>query len=97
MYPSKCPSIRTIVRQIKELNYLVEVHLFPNNNVQSFPIQYGRVFITIKDTLLYTGPFPPILILQSALGLTKIDVNRALRQEILRISLGDTPRSSAPP
>jgi hypothetical protein len=68
-----------IVCRIEELNYLVEVHLFPNNKVQSFPIWYGCVLITIKDTLLYTVPFPPIPILRSAPGLTKIKVDRALR------------------
>jgi hypothetical protein len=96
-YPSNCPSIRMIVRRIKELNYLVEVHLFPKNNVQSFLVWYGCVLVTIKDTLLYTVPFPPIPILQSAPGLTKIEVDRALRQAILRISTGVTLRSSAPP
>jgi hypothetical protein len=51
----------------------------------------------IEDTLLYAIPFPPIPILQSAPGLTKIKVDRALRQAILRISTGVIPRSSAPP
>jgi hypothetical protein len=76
---------------------LVEVHLFPNNNVQSFPIQYGRVLVIIEETLLYTIPFPPIPILRSAPELTKSKVDRALRRAIFGISTGVTPRSSAPP
>ncbi len=61
-YPSNCRSIQSIVRRIKELN-LVEVHLVPNNDVQSSPVRYGCVLVTIEDTLLYIVPFPPIPIL----------------------------------
>jgi hypothetical protein len=96
MYPSNRPSICMIVRRIKELNYLVEVHLFPNNDIRNFPVQYGRLLVTIEDTLLYIVPFPPNPILQSAPGLTSIAVTRALRQEIREIYTGDTPISLAP-
>jgi hypothetical protein len=44
----------------------------------------------IEDTLLYTVPFPPIPILRSVPGLTKIKVDRALRGAILGISMGVT-------
>jgi hypothetical protein len=35
--PINRPSIRTLVRQIAELGYLIEVYLFPNNNLRSLP------------------------------------------------------------
>ncbi len=95
-YPSNCPSIRTIVRRIEELNYLVKVHLFPNNDIWNFPIQYGRLLVTTKETLLYIVPFPPIPILQSAPRLTSIAVTRALRQAIHKISTGVTSISLTP-
>jgi hypothetical protein len=91
-YPSNRPSIQTIIFQIEELNYLVELHLFLNNDIWNFPVQYGHDLVTIEDTLLYIVPFPPIPILKSAPELTRIEVTRALRRVILKISTGGTPR-----
>ncbi len=37
IYPINQPSIRTLVRQIAELGYSIEVYLFLNNNLLSLP------------------------------------------------------------
>ena len=37
IYPTACPSIRTLVRQIDYQVYSVQTYLFPNNNLRAIP------------------------------------------------------------
>jgi hypothetical protein len=91
-YPSNRPSIRTIVRKIERLNYLVEVHQFPRGaRFQSFPFKFSHLVI------LYIVPFPPTPKLKSVPGLTKIKVDRALRRAIHGISTGVALKLSTSP
>jgi hypothetical protein len=97
-YPSNRPSIRTIVRKIERLNYLVEVHQFPRGaRFQRFPFKFGHLVVAIGHTVLYIVPFPPTPKLKSVPGLTKIEVDRALRRAIHGISMGVMSKLSTLP
>ncbi len=57
-YLSICPSIQMLVRRIKELGYLVVVHLHPSNNFWLIPNSNGCSAVTVKDTVLVITPIP---------------------------------------
>jgi hypothetical protein len=97
-YPSNRPGIRTIIRKIERLNYLIEVHQFPRRaRFQRFPFKFGHLVVAIGHTVLYIIPFPPTPKLKSVPGLTKIEVDRALRRAIHGISTGVTSKLSTSP
>ncbi len=50
VYPIDRPSIRTLVRRIADLGYLVEVFLFPHNDLQALPLgdrHWGWLLVTL--------------------------------------------------
>ncbi len=51
-YPTNRPSIRTLVRQIEELGYLVEVHPYPNSDINLFPNEDWIIVINFELTSL---------------------------------------------
>jgi hypothetical protein len=57
-FPTKRPSIRTLVRQIKGLGYLIEVHPYPNNDINLYPNKGWIIVVRIGDTSLRIIPFP---------------------------------------
>jgi hypothetical protein len=68
---------------IKELGYLVKVHPYPNNDINPYPNGDWIIVVRIGDTSF------------SAPGLTRVEVDKALKQVILEISMG-VIRSFAP-
>ncbi len=57
-FPTKCPSIRKLVQQIKGLGYLVEVYPYPNNDINLYPNEDWIIVVRIGDTSLRIIPFP---------------------------------------
>jgi hypothetical protein len=58
MYPANRPNIQTLVRQIEELGYLVEVHPYPNSNINLFPNEDWIIVIKFVVTFLQIIPIP---------------------------------------
>jgi hypothetical protein len=56
IYPTECPSIRTLVRQIEDQGYLVQTYLFPNNNLRALPPGDRHWAVVIGDTILVIVP-----------------------------------------
>jgi len=56
VYPSDRPSIRTLVRQIADLGYSVEVYLFPHNNLRALPPGDRHWEVDIGDAILVIIP-----------------------------------------
>ena len=52
IYPTDCPSIRTLVRQIEDLGYSVQTFLFPNNNLRDLPPGDRHRAVAIGDGIL---------------------------------------------
>jgi hypothetical protein len=82
-FPLPQPPISTIFAAIEELGYLVEVHPYPNNDINPYPNGDWIMVVRIGDTSL------------SAPGLTRVEEDKALKRAILKISTGVT-RSFAP-
>ena len=56
VYPSDRPSIRTLVRQIADLGYSVEVYLFPHNDLRALPLGDRHWAVVIGDAILVIIP-----------------------------------------
>ena len=56
VYPSDRPSIRTLVRQIADLGYSVEVYLFPHNDLRALPPGDRHWAVVIGDAILVIIP-----------------------------------------
>ncbi len=57
-YPTNHPSIQTLICQIEELGYLVEVHPYPNNDINPFPNKDWIIVVKFKLTSLQIIPIP---------------------------------------
>jgi hypothetical protein len=56
IYPTDRPSICTLVRQITDLGYSVEVYLFPHNNLRALPPGNQHWAVVIGDAILVIIP-----------------------------------------
>ncbi len=56
IYPTDCPSIRTLVCQIADLGYSVEVYLFPHNDLRALPPGDRHWAVVIGDAILVILP-----------------------------------------
>ena len=56
IYPTDRPSICTLVRQITDLGYSVEVYLFPHNDLRALPPGDRHWAVVIGDAILVIVP-----------------------------------------
>ena len=56
VYPTDHPSMRTLVCQIADLGYSVEVYLFPHNNFRALPPGDRHWAVVIGDAILVIVP-----------------------------------------
>jgi hypothetical protein len=56
IYPTDRPSIRTLVRRIADLGYLVEVFLFPHKDLQALPLGDQHWAVVIGDAIFVIVP-----------------------------------------
>ena len=56
VYSTDCPSIRTLVRRIADLGYLVEVFLFPRNDLQALSLGDRHWTVVIGDAIFVIVP-----------------------------------------
>ena len=61
IYPTACPSIRTLVRQIDYQVYSVQTYLFPNNNLRAIPPGDRHWAVVIGDAVLVIVPHCPLI------------------------------------
>ena len=56
IYPTDRPSICTLVRQITDVGYSVEVYLFPHNDLRALPPGNQHWVVVIDDAILVIVP-----------------------------------------